>query len=52
MTTTDARNNVRAMPRPYNEEQLRIRKSLETEVRMVGNWYEMTASLGISELEQ
>jgi hypothetical protein len=39
------------LPRPYNEEQLRLLKSLETNVRIVGVWCEMAASLGFSGVE-
>jgi hypothetical protein len=38
-----------SVPRPYNEEQLRLRESLETAVRKVGSWCEMAASLGVSD---
>jgi hypothetical protein len=34
--------------RLYNEEQLRLRESLETAVRRAGGWCEMDASLGVS----
>jgi hypothetical protein len=43
---------MRSVPRLYNEEQLRLRESLETAVRTVGGWCEMAASLGVSRLEQ
>jgi hypothetical protein len=37
--------SVRSIPRLYNEEQLRLRESLETAVRRVGGCFEMAASL-------
>jgi hypothetical protein len=43
--------SVRSMWRLYNEEQLRLRESLETAVRRVGSLCEMAASLGVSYLE-
>jgi hypothetical protein len=42
---------VWSVPRLYNE-QLRLPESLEMEVRRVGGWCEMAASLGVSHLEQ
>jgi hypothetical protein len=39
---------MRSVPRLYNEKQLRLLESLETAVRKVGGWCEMTGSLGIS----
>jgi hypothetical protein len=36
------------MPKLYNEKQLRLRKSLEATMRIVGGWCEMAASLGVS----
>jgi hypothetical protein len=41
----DAMFSARSVPRPYNEEQLRLRESFETAVRRVGGWCEMAASL-------
>jgi hypothetical protein len=38
-----------SVPRLYNEEQLRLSRSLETAVRRVGGWCEMAASLRGSE---
>jgi hypothetical protein len=43
---------VLPVPRLCNDEQLRLRDSLEMEVRRVGSWCEMATSLGISQLEQ
>jgi hypothetical protein len=43
--------SVRSVPRLYNEEQLRLRESLETAVRRVGGWCEMAGSLGVSGME-
>jgi hypothetical protein len=34
--------------RLYNEDQLRLRESLETAVGILGGWYEMADSLGVS----
>jgi hypothetical protein len=39
-----------SVPRLYNEEQLRLRESLETAVRIVF-WCEMAASLGVSAVD-
>jgi hypothetical protein len=38
---------MRSVQRIYNEEQLRLRESLETAVRRVGGWCEMAGSLGV-----
>jgi hypothetical protein len=43
---------MRSVPRLYNVEQLRLRESLETAVRRVGDWCEMAASLSVNHLEQ
>jgi hypothetical protein len=40
--------SVLSVPRLYNEEELRLRESLETAMRRVGDWCEMTARLGVS----
>jgi hypothetical protein len=40
--------SVRSVPRLYNEEQLRLRESPETAVRIVVGWCEMGTSLGVS----
>jgi hypothetical protein len=40
--------SVRSVPRLYNEEQLRLRESLETTMGRVGGWFEVVASLGVS----
>jgi hypothetical protein len=41
--------SVQSVPRLFNEGQVALEESLETEVRRVGGWwYEMTASLGVS----
>jgi hypothetical protein len=37
-----------SVPRIYNEEQLRLRESLETAVRIVGGWCEMVFRLRVS----
>jgi hypothetical protein len=37
-----------SMPRLYNKEQLKLRKSLETRARIVGGWCQMAASLRVS----
>jgi hypothetical protein len=44
--------SVRSMPRLYNEQQLRLRMSLEIAVRRVGGWCEMAVRLEVSHLEQ
>jgi hypothetical protein len=41
-----------SVPVLYNEDQLRLRESIELAVRRVGGWCEMVASLGVSQLEQ
>jgi hypothetical protein len=40
--------SMRSVPKLYNEEQLRLRESLQTGVRRVGGLCEMAASLGVS----
>jgi hypothetical protein len=40
------------VPRIYNKGQLSLGRRLEMAVRRVGDWYEMAASLGVSQLEQ
>jgi hypothetical protein len=37
--------SMRSVPKLYNEQQLRLRESPETEVRKVGGWCEMASSL-------
>jgi hypothetical protein len=44
-------SSVQSVSRLYNEEQLRLRASLETAVRLVGGWCEMAASIGVRQLE-
>jgi hypothetical protein len=44
--------SVQSVPRLYNEGQLPLEGSLETAVRRVGDWCEMAANLGVSQLEQ
>jgi hypothetical protein len=39
---------MQSVPSLYNEEQLRLRESLETVVRRVEGWCELAASLGVS----
>jgi hypothetical protein len=41
--------SVQSMLRLYNEAQLPLEENLETEVRRIGGWCEMAASLGVSE---
>jgi hypothetical protein len=41
---------MRSLLRLYNEEQLRLRESLDTAVRTVGGWYEVAASQGGSHM--
>jgi hypothetical protein len=41
-----------SVPRLYDEEQLRLRGSLETAVRRVGDRCEMAAGLEVSQFEQ
>jgi hypothetical protein len=43
--------SVSSVPRLYNEEQLPLRDSLETALRIIGGLCEMAASLGVSQLE-
>jgi hypothetical protein len=40
--------SVRSVPRLYNEGELPLEESLEMEMRRVGGWCEMAASLGVS----
>jgi hypothetical protein len=40
--------STQSVQRLYNEEQLRLRKSLETAMRRIGGWCEVAASLGVS----
>jgi hypothetical protein len=39
--------SVQFVSMPYTEKQLRLRESLETAVRKVGDWCEMAACLGV-----
>jgi hypothetical protein len=41
----EAAFSVMSVPSLYNDDQLRLRNSLETAVRRVGGWCEMVASL-------
>jgi hypothetical protein len=41
----EAMFSVRSVPSTYNEDQMPLRKSLETVVRRVGRWCEIAASL-------
>jgi hypothetical protein len=44
--------SVWSVPRLYNEDQLSFEESLETALRRVVSSTEITASLGVSQLEQ
>jgi hypothetical protein len=44
--------SVRSVPRLYNEGRLPLEESPETIVRRVGDWCQMTASLGVSRVER
>jgi hypothetical protein len=39
---------MRSVPRLYNDEQERLRESLETAVRRIGGWCEMAARLEVT----
>jgi hypothetical protein len=43
--------SMRSVPRLCNEEQLRLRESIEPAMRRVGGWCEMAASLGVPGVE-
>jgi hypothetical protein len=49
MELLEAVFSVRPVPSLDNEEQLRLRESLEMTVRRVGVWCEMAASLGVGQ---